>query len=322
MNPSDQEPAPPSLRGAPAAGMTATEEQLDRVIDHLLTFMTIPSWDVSRDTLFPHYPLTPAFFSGAEPFIHDRAAELVFHHSLGEEEYGIFIDATPDALDGRVDVVTLGADGEDGDWRDGRFALTRLRGIPPETARGRVHTWAKHFVEVSRVWVQGEAPAEGHRHLFGSNGDCRWRAVQAGYKREPTKDDVWTRIIQLHLGLQFTRRYYWSVELGYQGLPQIRFPTTGAGAREVFRLRDLPEGRDRRQALRHWVKGHWRQRPGGGDPALVRDYLRGQTDFVWHGLRCQLRPSRFDLERDETYRTLAKADRQRARAGLRPKEAA
>jgi hypothetical protein len=42
--------------------------------------------------------------------------------------------------------------------------------------------------------------------------------------------------------------------------PRARFVTDPFGVREVFRLRDVPPGKQRRAALLHWVRAHWRQR--------------------------------------------------------------
>jgi len=95
----------------------------------------------------------------------------------------------------------------------------------------------------------------------------------------------------------------WTVWFGHGDGPRVRFLTDPAGAREAFRLRDLPEGRARRAALRHWVSAHSRTAPGGraaedADAAVwVRRHLRGATDFVWNGLRCRIQPPAAEVGR-------------------------
>jgi hypothetical protein len=294
--------------------VTMGDNRLDELIDQLLTFMVVPPWDVTRDRLFPDYPMTPQFFNGAEPLLMDENDVPIFHQGV-TDDYGFFMDAHPDDLDGRVDVATVSLDGEGGDWREGRFAITRLRGLNAADVRGRAKRIMKHFVEVSRVWVRGETTALASRHLMGSNGDCRWTALEPWYEADAVIDREWSRLVQALLGVQFTRRYYWSVELGYVGLPALRFPTDPIGAREIFRLRDIPEGKARREALRHWVRAHWRRRREGGDPVAVREFLRGQTTFVWEGLRCTLRPSNFDRDRDALARAMAQRAQRAQRAG-------
>lgn len=288
--------------------MIAVHNRLDALVDHLLTFMTIPSWDVRGDRLFPHYPLTPQFFSGAEPLLGTEQT-----HAAAGDDYQIFTDAMPDDLDGRVNVAMISGRKRDGGWEEGVFNLTRLRGLSHADVRGRINRGYKHYVEVSRVWVDGERQAKGTRYLFGANSPNAWRLTQHDYRMDLAQDRHWSNEIQCLLGLQFAHRYFWSVELGYVGLPRIFLPTDPIGAREVFRLRDIPEGANRRAALRHWVTEHWRQRREGGEPILIRDYLRGQTEFTWNGLHCSLRPGRFDLERAEEYQRLSKEERKRLR---------
>lgn len=100
-------------------------------------------------------------------------------------------------------------------------------------------------------------------------------------------------------GIELRREYLWSVLLGEEGLPRARFVTDALGVREAFRLRDIPPGRERRAALKHWVRQHWRQQRA--DPAAkswVRAHMRGATDFAWNGLSCRVEPSREDVRRN------------------------
>jgi hypothetical protein len=89
------------------------------------------------------------------------------------------------------------------------------------------------------------------------------------------------------------------VLLGEEGVPRARFVTDPIGVRAAFRLRDIPAGKTRRAALRHWVQEHWRKRrdPSKEDRAFVREYLRGATHFGWSGLSCQIEPSKEDQRR-------------------------
>ena len=104
-----------------------------------------------------------------------------------------------------------------------------------------------------------------------------------------------------HIKVAFARRYSWRVCLGYEGFPSIAFATDPVGAAEVFRLRDVPEGRSRRAALLHWVSEHWR-RKRASDPSAtvsVRAHLKGAKRFAWNGLSCEVIPSTYDLARLE-----------------------
>lgn len=297
--------------------MADSLDRLDRTVEDLIAYMSIPPWGRIHDQLYPHYPLTPQYFDGAEP-------NLIGHdiHALTPEQAGgrwIFLDGHQADLDGRLSCTVLGSDGDGGDHRAGFFSVTRVRGLRVEEARGRARRPYREYVDLARVWFNGERRAEAFRFLFGSNGDCRWHMCQQGFGPFDAFDREYEFLIQGLIGMQFNRRYYWCVRLGYQGLPAIQVATDPVGAREVFRLRDLPEGRERRAALKHWVKAHLRQRREDDEapPISVRQYLRGETDFTWNGLRCQIVPARFDLERDEEYRQLAAARRRAAKK--RPK---
>lgn len=106
--------------------------------------------------------------------------------------------------------------------------------------------------------------------------------------------------IPVALGAALAFRYEWSVWIGHNSGPRIRFLTDPLGAREVFRLRDLPPGRDRRSALRHWVSAHARRRNSDMDSeslTWIRRHMRGTTDFTWNGLRCRIQPDEYELER-------------------------
>lgn len=94
----------------------------------------------------------------------------------------------------------------------------------------------------------------------------------------------------------FARRYDWRVCLGYEGFPSLSFVTDPSGAAEVFRLRDIPEGRARRAALLNWVSAHWRKKRNDPDNlSRVKKHMRGARRFVWNGLTCEVLPSEYDL---------------------------
>ena len=98
-------------------------------------------------------------------------------------------------------------------------------------------------------------------------------------------------------GVEFTKDFWWTVEIGFENCPSVRFHTDPTGAREVFRLRDVPPGKKRRTAIRHWVSGHWRRRRKDEEERKrwIAKYLRGATKFSWQDLRCVVRPSPWDI---------------------------
>ena len=101
----------------------------------------------------------------------------------------------------------------------------------------------------------------------------------------------WMHPVNICHGVMLRREYLWSVLFGEPGIPRARFSTDLIGVREAFRLRDIPPGKDRRAALRHWVREHWRKNRSDKDTASwVKQHLRGALDFSWNGLSCRIQP--------------------------------
>lgn len=91
---------------------------------------------------------------------------------------------------------------------------------------------------------------------------------------------------QMALGMQFTRYYQWMVGCRHGDRPSILIPTDPTGIRDLFRLREVPEGRQRRAALKHWVSAHWRKKRDDEEAKIfVRQHLRGAETFDWLGLQ-------------------------------------
>lgn len=102
--------------------------------------------------------------------------------------------------------------------------------------------------------------------------------------------------VGLMLSGQFSARYQWHVNIRIGDGPAVRLPTTAVEARRLFKARDLPPGRERRAALRHWVSEHYR-RPQSDKPIGVSSHFRGAESFDWAGLKCDISPSEYDRDR-------------------------
>lgn len=153
----------------------------------------------------------------------------------------------------------------------------------------------KYYTEINYVGFVGEKwrPIERSARIvgIGTGGSLR-RCYQAS-SGTITQDIDST--LAVTMGLALTRRYDWTVSIRLDDSPTILFSTDPTGAREIFRLRDIPDGRSRRAALRHWVCEHYRKKREGD--AKVRRHFRGAETFNWNGFECTIRPSRYDLER-------------------------
>jgi hypothetical protein len=119
----------------------------------------------------------------------------------------------------------------------------------------------------------------------------RW-ICWGGPRRELERGDDFDRMVNFAVSMQFSQRYTWRVLLGY-GRARVALDTNGAEARKLFAARDLPAGRERRSAIRHWVTEHYRE--AGEVP--VRSHFRGAELFAWDGMTCEVVPSEYDSDR-------------------------
>ena len=63
--------------------------------------------------------------------------------------------------------------------------------------------------------------------------------------------------------------------------------------KQIFKLRDIEDGKQRRTALRHIVGGYTKLT--NGFEIDITNYLRGATEFTCDGLKYKLEPSLKDL---------------------------
>lgn len=120
--------------------------------------------------------------------------------------------------------------------------------------------------------------------------------------------------IDVALGVSLAREYEWSVSVGYGAGITVRVPVSPPAIKDLFRLRDIPEGSTRRTALRHWVASHWRKKHDDPNAETeVRQHFRGRQRFNWNGLICEVVPSKYSMTRVEA--AFEEAPRRRRREG-------
>lgn len=190
------------------------------------------------------------------------------------------------------------------------LGLTTFRTISAKEARGYVTKFSPYMVRVDHAqefdgiifraayvsaWIGGRwVDANGHLKWQFKTGDDV-RPMDIGPPEEFSRLSFMTRMAS---SVALTQRYKWSVALNLENSPSIRFSTDPTGIKELFKVRDLPEGRDRRDALMVWVSDHWRQDRSDPDVEIyVRKHLRGRVQFDWRGLHGEVLPSQYDVER-------------------------
>lgn len=197
------------------------------------------------------------------------------------------------------------------------YGLSRVRQISVQDARGRLTRQCPVNVRVTRATVNREgAIAAAVHHYVGFAAGAWHTASVSGHPFN--KVIVADAIDAAKRAIAFQRlmEREWRVLLGWEGMPRVTFVTDPEGAREVFRLRDVPNGKARRAALRNWVTGHWRTALGSGRTE-VRRHLRGALDFTWNGLRCKIIPSLQDrMANGESVELTAPAELEAGRGEL------
>lgn len=234
-----------------------------------------------------------ARFDGAVPFFDREALQDPY---FNDDRWLIPADATLRDLSDPLNITILSSNNDDSDG----IAGIRMRSISPTQARGRVRRYTPQVIDLEVLWVASNGQGVSNRMLVGSFDGERFFCTDKRYTPNAEKDEFWTERIGVGVGLQFVRPMWWHVKIGYVGGQSILLPTDPIGAREIFRLRDVPEGKERRAALTHWISEHWRQaRDEPEEETLVRASIRGASSFVWNGLRCEILPATDDLAKLE-----------------------
>ena len=203
------------------------------------------------------------------------------------EEDEIPIDAQPADV-GRVRACFATATG-----RGGRISTTLVRTVSPREVRGQVRRVHRTMFEATG------APHTAHpiRTLWGWVGDgprlLSTGRVNDAARMGPSLEDGladWAFAVRVALGLSWVQQFHWHADISLGDGPAVRLRTDPAGARALFRLRDVPEGKRRRPAIYNWVREHYRRRREGADHTLVRKHLRGRIRFDWSGYKVSITP--------------------------------
>lgn len=247
----------------------------------------------------PSFRVGPADFDGAVPYV----SELL--ELLPEDDGTVYLGFLPSQVRWPIDVRLLVIDR---DRQDGSMGAVKFKGLPAATVRGRISP-SLPYATLYAGWFMRDRRID--TAVLGHAGPRRWVNVSTRYDpRDRLVDgmDMSTQM-QLAMGLKQIHRARWMVYLSNGGLG-ISLATDAVGAKEVFRLRDIPDGRARRSALRHWVSEHWRLDVRDvNEELLVREHLRGQRDFSWSGLQCRITPSDLDFARE--YRAIIEREQAR-----------
>ena len=221
----------------------------------------------------------------------------------GSEDDWFFnpIDCNP-IVEWPIDVCTVQPDGGNGFG----LAVQRYQSVTPKQVRGYAHRISPFMLRRDIAFEdKGKMlTASGIlAYLGGKWSDADKRTIYEGPVGSdiPTKgcvaDSRYLDAGGVAIAIALRQRYEWAVNIGFEKSPSVRILTDPTGMKELFRLREVADGRDRRDALMTWVSDHWRQDRKDSDmETYVRKHLRGSTKFEWRGMECEISPARFDVE--------------------------
>lgn len=178
--------------------------------------------------------------------------------------------------------------------------LSALESVTAAEARGRVMSAAySRMLRLRWAAVGWNGKGWTTESFFGVRQDGSLAMISNGGSGELRRiDDQIRGHLEFAIALQMTLEYDWTVEVKKTGSNfAISLLTTPHGARKFLSLRDVPPGRERRAALRHWVTEHRRSVGPEGRQVDVREHLRGAIPFRWEDLEGVVKPSPYDLRR-------------------------
>ena len=197
-------------------------------------------------------------------------------------------ECTPDL----VWPLDTGMISENSGSESGGMVMSRTYTISPKQARGYATRFSPFMVRHDHAQMEGgELMNAAGLYAWAGGG---WTDAQNHKNAMDMRDRAQPA---LATSLALRQRYEWAVSLGLENSPSVRFATDPTGIKDVFAVRDLPEGRDRREALLNWVTDHWRESRHDPDmETYVRRHLRGSTRFSWRNMTAEILPAKFDLD--------------------------
>lgn len=291
---------------------------LEHAIDDLFVFCGLseedhrssPAW-ITKDKV------RPSDFSEAEAFLDADDGDLV---AIAKDENCVryFPDVKPSDVPGFDVSSVLTTVGDDGERQ---IELYRIRQEPLRKARGH-RIYSPHVASLYSCWVNVDDGTYTSRRILVNKAGKEWIAVgaQSEYHHFAksktcdgdvvtygvTSNEEITSTCDMLVSMAFTRDIVWRVVFNGPNGISVSLSTDTAGAMAAFRNRQPNESTGRRDALKHWVRQHYRSRPAeeGDEPqqVIVRQHLRGRTPFRWFGLDCELVVSPFDMRRNERLR--------------------
>ncbi|GAJ22337.1 unnamed protein product, partial [marine sediment metagenome] len=126
-------------------------------------------------------------------------------------------------------------------------------------------------------------------------------------------DDIKT--VNMAYQMALTNYYEWYVFIReHPDAVGIKVPILPESSKEIFQLRNIPEGQERKKAICNFVRQHYRTIKAAYNEeerqVLVRKHLRGETKFNWRGLEVNIIPADYDIMKTRTRKKFIKPNEQ------------
>lgn len=273
------------------------EDAIDNILDRLIFAKPLEMRNVRKDCLFLPHQMGPMWMRGVgESDLMFATPEDVNHPEL---VWPLSVGAVwPKQDEGCAQSIQCNY------WES--VAPKVLRGKYRFVGKYNIGYFHGQFIEENKFLSAVE---------YGSWSFGRWRSAQrlrfdeafldavpdagtAPIARYVDKgeDDVGI-LCALGASIGLTYRYEWGAQFSIGNSARVIVPTTPEGIKQLFDDRDKPEYKDRRSAIRHWVKEHLR-RKSTQDFSSVRRHMRGETQFSWRGFDVKICPSQYDIEKN------------------------
>lgn len=202
-----------------------------------------------------------------------------------DENYGFWTDTMPDSLENAPNSSIFIFGNPDGVKAEKEAHHFRFRSITRKELRKRTGVFAMNPYCL-------EMGVENYKKITDAfftvnNGDLKLIEIPGSQYPPNMIDGIyhWAHIcMAAQFNLENQNYVYLKPENAKIG---FKLPLDDLGqVKELFAMRDVPDGYKRRAALRHWVAKHMRKKPSKPDEKVeVKRHLRGKEEFSWYGMK-------------------------------------
>lgn len=189
---------------------------------------------------------------------------------------------------------------------DSRYNLPVFTSIAPAKKsdfRGEVNYLPKNTIRfTTTTFINGEARADECLPIveeLGLKYDCPLTILNQRCSKKEKNEILKNHYEMAHMNICFAWEDYFKWKIRVK-MPEwnksVDFYINPCNIKEVFRLRDIVDGQQRRKALKHIVRSHTRRISESERIEIVR-HLRGEEKFKQNGYEITIIPSKDDLKR-------------------------